>query len=93
MKIGAKKLELNKWQFRFILEKCPPWMFGFAPHIIIHFAKFHTRPNEGECFTKDHYKGFIIDWTVPLYRLTLMVRTVRIAKLNFIYWIDVFYKK
>lgn len=91
MKIGAKKLQLNKWQFRFVLEKRPPWLIGFAPHILIHLAKVHIAPKEGQLMNKDLYRGFIFDYTLPTYRYVFRTREIRIAKINWIYWVDVFY--
>lgn len=92
MYIGAKRLELNKWQFRLRIEKSPPWLMGFAPHVMFHFAKVIKRPPEGSVITKDCYKGIIWDYTIPTYRLTITYRTIQLAKLNFIYWVDIFYK-
>jgi hypothetical protein len=57
------KRELNKWQYGFELRKCPPWQCGFRPYVRLWFLKFTSFPDEGEIFSKEHYRGIYLDWT------------------------------
>ena len=77
--LGAKKLEIGKWQFCLVVESCPPQMIGvFCPHIYFHCAKVHTRPPVGEMITREHYKGVIWDWVLPLDRIVFKTRTFQV---------------
>jgi hypothetical protein len=64
MRIGAKQLKMDKWQFRFIIEKRPIYLPPdlFRPHIMISLTKFKHYPPSGSIPKKCCYKGFIFDW-------------------------------
>jgi hypothetical protein len=82
MKIGAKKLEIGKWQFRLCVYKTAPFRLeGFQPQIIVHFAKFRQRPPEGEMAMKGRdYKGFIFDWVAPRIDIIITTKTFYIFR-------------
>jgi len=91
MKIGAKKLKLNNWQFRLILEKCPPYIFGgFVPHILVQLTKFHQKPPMGDKPKKGlHYQGFTWEYTLPTYKWIIEVRRIKIGKVLFPYSVKI----
>lgn len=83
--IGAKKRELGKWQFRFIVETCPPTMFrAFCPHVVFYLAKVHQLSPQGEMLQKGRdYKGIIWEWTFPYHRIIFKERTLLVPANRF----------
>ena len=67
MELGAKKLELNKWQWRIMIGVRPPYMIRvFKPYIRLHFAKIIQKPGRGSVFTRNDFKGIVWDWVCPI---------------------------
>jgi hypothetical protein len=72
IRLGAQKLELHRWQWRFEMGWHPPYIgHGFFPFFNFIIAKHHAAPARGEYSQKGkHFKGIMFRWGL-MYTMTM----------------------